>query len=54
MDKIIQLNTVELSLSISKVENRLASNVANVADNLNSDINAKFNKINVNLESNSV
>ena len=39
MDKVLQLNTVELSISISKVENRLVNSVANVSENMTKEIN---------------
>ena len=41
----MQLNTAELSLSITKVENRLVNSMANVANNMTSDMNAKFSEV---------
>ena len=57
MDKILQLNTAMLSLSFCEVENRLVSSVSDVADNQrdrNVKFNVKFDKVNINLEGNSV
>ena len=45
--KIVKLNTAEVSLSISKVENRLVNSVATVADNMTSDMRVKFDEMNV-------
>ena len=38
VEKVIKLNTVELSLSISKVENELAKNMVNVSTNITNDM----------------
>ena len=50
MQNVMQLNTTKPSLSMTKVQNRLVNSVANVSN----DMNVKFNKVNINLESNSV
>ena len=39
MDKITKLNTAQLFLSISRVENKFVNNVASVADNLTKVMN---------------
>ena len=47
---VIQLNAAKLSLSITKLENKLVNSVANVSD----DLNVQFNEVKTNFEDNSV